>query len=89
MGKKDFSKANATLDYFISQDSKQKVDGTPEEPAKKTKKPKKSEEVRSRRVQVVVTPTTYNGIYKIAKKEYLSVNEVINKALAEYIERSK
>lgn len=89
MGKKDFSKVNTAVDYFISPEAKEKVDGKPKTKKTKAQKPAKSEEVRSKRVQVVVTPTTYNGIYKLAKRDYLSVNEIINRALKEYIERSK
>lgn len=88
MAKKDFSTANATVDFFISPEVKEKVDGKPK--AKKEPKTKKaSAEGRTKRVQVVVTPSTYTGIYKIAKRDYLSVNEVINRALTEYIKRSK
>lgn len=93
MPKKDFSGTNATVDFFISQEAKEKVDG---KDAPKQKRPRnggdkarKGAEIRSRRVQVVVTPTIYASILKIAKKKYLSVNEVINQALEEHIKRSK
>ena len=87
MAKKDFSNANATLDNFITPETRAQVDGKPE--PKKAPKKAKAEEVRSKRVQVVTTPSTYNAILKLAKKDYLSVNEVINRALKEHIERSK
>lgn len=43
-------------------------------------------ETKSKRVQILTTPSLHKKLKKQAKAEGLSVNELINKALTEYID---
>ena len=88
MAKKDFSTSNTTLGYFMSEETKEKVDGKPKAKEKKTQPRKKTEEIRSRRVQVVVKPSLYERLSQKAWKEHITVNEAINRAIEKYLERS-
>jgi len=88
MAKKDFSTSNATLDYFISEEAKEKVDGKPKAKEKKKEPRKKAEEIRSRRVQLVVKPSLYDKLSQKAWREHITVNEAINRAIEKYLERS-
>ena len=42
-------------------------------------------EVRSKRFQLLLQPSVYNAIKKQAKKDRVSMGEVINRAVAEYL----
>lgn len=42
-------------------------------------------ETRSRRVQVLVTPTLFDTLKSLSAETGLSVNEIINVALTEYV----
>lgn len=43
-------------------------------------------ESRSKRMQVLVTPTMYDELKEYATKSGVSVNEIVNVALAEYMD---
>lgn len=42
-------------------------------------------ETRSRRIQVLVTPTMFDTLKSLSAETGLSVNEIINVALTEYV----
>lgn len=42
-------------------------------------------ETRSRRVQVLVTPTLFDTLKSLSAETGLSVNEIVNVALTEYV----
>lgn len=44
-------------------------------------------ETRSKRVQLLLTPTMFDALKALAAETGLSVNEIINVALAEYISK--
>lgn len=46
-------------------------------------------ETKSERVQLLLRPSIKDGIKELAKEEGRSVNDLINDALAEYLERNK
>lgn len=52
-------------------------------------KPKKESENRTRRVQLVLTPTLYDQLKDYAWKNRQSVNEAIIQAITEQLRRSK
>ncbi len=89
MAKKSFR--NTSMN-FISQDSVNKVDGTPA-PARtsKTSTPAGFKlnpefiETKSKRVQVLLQPSVYEAVKARAQAENISVNEAINTALKEYV----
>ena len=90
MAKKDFNNIpNATLDYFISDESKGKVDGKPKQKAQpKGYKPNPDFiETKSKRVQVLVQPSVYDKVKAKAEAKGISTNEAINEALKKYTER--
>lgn len=89
MVKKSFK--NPALN-FISEETKKGVDG--EEKKEKIMDPVVPEgykispefiELKSKRVQLLVQPSTIDAVKKIAKKNKVSVNEMINIILKEYI----
>ena len=51
-----------------------------------TLEPKK-EETRSKRLQVLIKPSTLKALDKVAEKHKTSRNDIINKVLEAYIER--
>ena len=94
MAKKDFKGSPAMS--FISQESIEKVDGKKKAPATPTSKKKPPEgyklnpeyiETKSKRVQILVQPSVYEAVKKKAGAGGISVNEAINTALKEYVER--
>lgn len=42
-------------------------------------------ETRSKRLQLLITPTMYDALKKLSAESKLSVNEIVNIALAEYL----
>ena len=91
MPKKSFTTNPAMT--FISQESIAKVDGltAPDQREKKTPAGYKPNpeyiETKSRRVQVLIQPSVHEAIKAKAQKAGISVNEAINTALKEYVER--
>lgn len=67
----------------------------PKKPAPKKKaagsraKPPKEKENRTRRVQLVLTPSLYDQLKETAWKNRQSVNEAIIQAITDYLKRSK
>lgn len=95
MAKKDFKTTNPAMS-FISQESIDKVDGKPEKPItvkSRSKAPAGYKpnpefiETKSKRVQILIQPSIHEAIKARAQAEGISVNEAINTALIEYIER--
>lgn len=94
MAKKEF-KNNPAL-AFISKDSIDKAEGQEEsKPILKGKKEAPAGykpnpeyiETKSKRVQILIQPSVHDKLKAIAKAENTSVNEIINIALREYVER--
>lgn len=98
--KKDFSNLSQA-DLLIGKkeeiEKKEVEEGTPENPEilkelKTGKVPKGYKvnplyiETKSQRVQILARPSTMQQIKKIAKKNKISMNELINRILEEYIE---
>lgn len=92
MPKKDF-KNNPALS-FISQETIDKVDQTPEEATslqakKSTPVPKGYKlnpqyiETKSKRVQALIQPSVYKEAKKVSKKLGISMNDFINRAMKE------
>lgn len=50
---------------------------------------RQKDESKSRRLQLLIRPSTHEGISTLAKTHHTSVNDVINQILEEYIRRSK
>lgn len=84
MAKKDFKKSTAEL--FIST-----ADEPQEAPAQNAavipKGYKLVKEPKSARLQLLVRPLTKEGIKRAAEAQGLSMNDLINQILDEYIER--
>ena len=78
---------------FISQETIDKVDGKPAIPKATPKAPAGYKvnpefiELKSRRVQILVQPSVHDAVKAKALAEGISVNEAINTALREYVER--
>lgn len=94
MGKKSFLEDNPAL-AFISQESIDKVDGTTHKatPKKKHEQRGNSEEKtlqkrerRSHRLQVLLTPSLYESMKRVADEEGMKLNELINIVLQDFIE---
>ena len=83
MAKKDFTK-NPALQFISS---------APEEPTARTEPPVGYKvdpafiETKSRRVQLLVQPSVFAAVDRIARKKGISRNEAINEALKQYAER--
>lgn len=88
MAKKDF-KNNPAL-QFISSASQEE----PEQPAAQTEEPPKGFklnpmyiETKSKRVQILVQPSVFETVDRIARAKGISRNEAINEALRQYAEK--
>lgn len=94
---KDFTAPNNPAMAFISTGdeeqpkSKAKTGAGKAKPANKGKTHRRTdaEELRTRRVQAVLTPTLYEQLNDTAWKNRQSVNETIVQAIEEYIRRHK
>lgn len=49
--------------------------------------PKRKGESRSKRVQILITPTTYEKLKSIAENKETSINEIINISIESYIRK--
>ena len=87
---------NPAMNYFISKESIEAVDGKTEEatPTTGTRKAPAGYkpnpeyiETKSKRVQLLVQPSVYEAVKAKAKAEGISTNEAINEALRAYTER--
>ena len=98
MAKKDF-KGNPAMN-FISRESIEKVDGTPAEreeilPVQEDEIPDgfklnpKYIETKSKRVQILIQPSLYLKLKKLALMNGISTNEAINQAIKEYCEETE
>lgn len=47
------------------------------------------EETRSKRLQSLITPSTHKALKQLSKKYKTSVNELVNRALEEFTERTR
>lgn len=95
MAKKSFKTTDNSVMQFISQESVDKVERKPAEiptptvmkaPAGYRPNPAFIE-MKSRRVQALIQPSVYEAVKAKASRAGISVNEAINAALREYIER--
>ena len=95
MPKKSFKEYIPTMS-FISQESVEAVDGADDPapaPARRGKAPAgykanpEYTETKSKRVQLLVQPSVYEAVKTRAQAEGISVNEAVNNALKEYVER--
>ncbi len=90
MEKKSF---RSTATQFISEETRQKIDQV-QEPSK-TAQPdfivpkgyKLAQETKSVRLQLLIQPTTKAALKELAAAKSISVNELINKILKEYISK--
>lgn len=86
---KDF-KGNTAMS-FISQESIDAVDGkqarTKQEAPAGYKPNPEYIEIKSKRVQLLVQPSVVDAIKALAKREGLSMNEAVNEAIKEYLQR--
>lgn len=96
MAKKTFINKDNPAMSFISQSSIEAVDGRPKETSKPTGAKKAPAgykpnpefiETKSKRVQILIQPSVHEAVKAKAQAEGISVNEAINTALREYVER--
>lgn len=87
--KKKFNKTTAL--NFISPESVEKVDGhkEPEKIPEGYKRNPEYIELRNKRVQILLQPSIHKALKKKAKAAGTSVNEIINTALKEYLEKAE
>lgn len=85
---KDFTAPNNPALAFISTDEEEKPKAKTSK-AKAKKQTANAKELRTRRVQAVLTPTLYEQLNDTAWKNRQSVNETIVQAIEEYIRRHK
>lgn len=84
--KKSFKGTNPALDFISTQETKQT-------PAIKKETPEGYKinleyiEVKSKRVQLLLQPSTVDAIKALAKKKDLSMNEAINEAIQVYLQK--
>lgn len=94
MPKKNF-KTNVTEDFFTQPEKKAQEDAAIEyrsaEELQKQLPPgfKIVKENKTRRMQFLVRPTTYEGLKKQADKQGISINELVNSIFEDYIERTE
>lgn len=87
MAKKNFT-GNPAMS-FISQDTIARVDGAAEAPARRGKAPEgyrinpKYIELRTRRMQLLLPPSTHDRAKALADQLGVSLNELVNQALEE------
>lgn len=89
---KDFTAPNNPALAFISTDEEEKPKAKTSRSKAKGKTQRRvtdAEELRTRRVQAVLTPTLYEQLSDTAWKNRQSVNETIVQAIEEYIRRHK
>lgn len=93
MPKKNF-KTNVTEDFFTQPEKKdsqeEKIEYRSAEELQKQLPPgfRIVKENKSKRMQFLVRPTTYERLTKIAQKNGTSVNDLVNTLLEEYVERN-
>ncbi|MEM1506253.1 toxin-antitoxin system HicB family antitoxin [Domibacillus sp. 8LH] len=79
MSKKNF-KVNNPAARFINTDQTQQTDNTHNKPDSE------STETKSKRLNLLVTPSLHVNLKKVATMEETSVNDLINRVLNEYVE---
>ncbi len=90
--KKNFKGTNPALE-FISTDAQEEPQETKQTPATKKEAPEGYKinpeyiEVKSKRVQLLLQPSTVDAIKALAKKKGLSMNEAINEAIQAYLQK--
>lgn len=89
--KKDFKGTNPAL-AFMSVDTQEETQEVKQMPATKKEAPEGYKinpeyiEVKSKRVQLLLQPSTVDAIKTLAKKKGLSMNEAINEAIQDYLQ---
>ncbi len=89
--KKDFKGTNPAL-AFMSVDTQEETQEVNKMPATKKEAPEGYKlnpeyvEVKSKRVQLLLQPSTVDAIKALAKKKGLSMNEAINEAIQAYLQ---
>lgn len=97
MARKNFRSEDNPALQFISQETRDRKDredrqagNLPADPiGNETAVPegyKIVEESKTKRLQSLITPTTHEKLKKIAKRRGVSVNEVVNMAIKQFIE---
>ena len=87
MAKKDFSQVNSNPDYISSR----RAQALAQEPTTQAPQPEAPEgyilkpEPRSRRLQLLISPTLYNHVKAKAEAAGQSVNEYINHVLTDAV----
>ena len=90
--KKNFKGTNPALE-FISTDTQEEPQEIKQTPATKKEAPEGYKinpeyiEVKSKRVQLLLQPSTVDAIKALAKKKGLSMNEAINEAIQAYLQK--
>lgn len=91
--KKDFKVNNPALSFISAADHTEEAKQTEAADTKKLVAPEGYKvnpmfiEVKSKRVQLILQPSVVSAIKELAKKKGLSMNETINEAIQEYLER--
>ena len=89
--KKDFKGTNPAL-AFMSVDTQEKAQEVKQMSATKKEVPEGYKlnpeyiEIKSKRVQLLLQPSTVDAIKALAKKKGLSMNEAINEAIQAYLQ---
>ena len=90
--KKNFKGTSPALE-FISTDTQEEPQETKQTPAAKKEAPEGYKinpeyiEVKSKRAQLLLQPSTVDAIKALAKKKGLSMNEAINEAIQAYLQK--
>lgn len=86
---KDFKANNPTLSFLSSAQEEQPAEevGSSQKPPKGYKLNPMYVETKSKRMQLLVQPSVYESLKSLAKEKSISVNEIANVALREYLER--
>lgn len=87
---KGLSKADRTIDVLTAQEPEElkNIKNTNATAGRKTEYPIiiKKDEIKSRRVQILLRPSIYDEVKRNAEKHNISVNEIINQILQDFIE---
>lgn len=85
---------NPALRFISTADPEPELDQEPtpaglEQPPKGYKIDFRYTEKKTKRVQIVLQPSTFNRLKKTAAKQKVSINEYINRAILEKLEREE
>ena len=91
MSKKGFTRNNPALAFISSSEPEQEAPQTATSASDEVPEGYKLNplyvEVKSKRVQLLVQPSTLEAIKSIAKEKGISVNEAVNNAMKDYIKK--